>query len=138
MSDKLSGMKKYNDHICGLLIVVLVWFTFSGCQTSTTGTSGSTASMAPPSKNAARLTIQRAANFGMDLVLNVSVDGAQVATLVEGRSYHGTLSPGQHVISLTVTPNLGEFRGTTKRLTVQKGQTYSFTAMWSGQRLVLR
>ena len=138
MSDKLSGMKKYNDHICGLLIVALVWFTFSGCQTSSTGTSGSTASMAAPSKNAGRLTIQRAANFGIDLSLNVLIDGAQVASLVEGRSYHGTLSPGQHVISLTVTPNLGEFRGTTKRLTVQKGQTYSFTAMWSGQRLVLR
>jgi hypothetical protein len=131
-------MKKYNYHICGLLIVALVWFTFSGCQTSTTGTSGSTASRAAPSKNAARLTIQRAANFGMDLVLNVSIDGAQVASLVEGRSYHGTLSSGQHVLSLTVTPNMGEFRGTTKRLTVQKGQTYSFTAMWSGQRLVLR
>jgi len=138
MSDKLSGMKKYSYHICGLLIVALVWFTFSGCQTSTTGTSGSTASRAAPSKNAARLTIQRAANFGMNLVLKVSIDGAQVATLVEGRSYHGTLSPGQHVISLTVTPNLGEFRGTTKRLTVQAGQTYSFTAMWKGQRLVLR
>jgi hypothetical protein len=131
-------MKKYNYHICGLLIVALVWFTFSGCQTSTTGTSGSTASRAAPSKNAARLTIQRAANFGSDLVLNVSIDGARAASLVEGRSYHGALSAGQHVISLTVTPNLGEFRGTTKRLTVQKGQTYSFTAMWSGQRLVLR
>ena len=131
-------MKKYNYDICGLLIVALVWFTFSGCQTSTTGTSGSTASLAAPSKNAARLTIQRAANFGMDLGLNVSLDGAQVATLVEGRSYHGTLLPGQHVLSLTVTPNLGEFRGTTKRLTVQAGQTYSFTAMWKGQRLVLR
>ena len=138
MSDKLLALKKYNYHICGLLIVALVWFTFSGCQTSTTGTSGSTAPRAAPSKNAARLTIQRAANFGMDLGLNVSIDGASVASLVEGRSYHGTLSPGQHVISLTVTPNLGEFRGTTKRLTVQAGQTYSFTAMWSGQRLVLR
>jgi len=132
------GVKKYNYHTCGLLIVALVWLTFSGCQTSNTGTSGSTASRAAPSKNAARLTIQRAANFGMNLVLKVSIDGAQVATLVEGRSYHGTLSPGQHVISLTVTPNLGEFRGTTKRLTVQAGQTYSFFAMWSGQRLVLR
>jgi hypothetical protein len=99
-------MKKYNYHICGLLIVALVWFTFSGCQTSTT--------------------------------LNVSIDGAQVATLVEGRSYNGTLSAGRHVLTLSVDPNLGGIPPTTKRLTVQKGQTYSFTAMWSGQRLVLR
>jgi len=131
-------MKRYNYHICGLLIIALVCFIFSGCQTSGTGASGATASMAAPSKNAGRLTIQRAANFGDNLVLNVSIDGASVASLVMGRSYHGTLSPRQHVISLTVTPNLGEFRGTTKRLTVQAGQTYSFTAMWSGRRLVLR
>jgi hypothetical protein len=130
-------MKRYHYHICGLVIVALACFIFSGCQTSSTGASGSTASVAAPSKNAGRLTIQRAANFGENLVLNVSIDGAQVASLVEGRSYHGTLSPGQHVISLNVTPNLGEFRTTPKRLTVQAGQTYSFTAMFKGQRLVL-
>jgi hypothetical protein len=132
-------MKRYNYHICGLLIVALVCFVFSGCQTSSTGASGSTASMAAPSsKNAGRLMIQRAANFGTDLTLNVSIDGAQVTTLVEGRSYNGTLSAGQHVLTLTVDPNRGGIPPTTKRLTVQKGQTYSFTAMWSGQRLVLR
>jgi hypothetical protein len=130
-------MKKYNYHICGLLIVALACFTFAGCQTSNTGASGSTASMAAPSKNAGRLVIQRAANFGDRLSLNVSIDGAQVAGLVMGRSYNGTLSPGQHVISLTVSP-YRYMPPSTKRLTVQAGQTYSFTAMWSGQRLVLR
>ena len=129
-------MKKYNCHICGLLIVVLVCFIFSGCQTNSTGTSGSAASTAAPTKNAGRLTIQRAGNFGDRLALNVSIDGAQVASLVEGRSYNGTLSPGQHVISLTVTP-YRYMPPSTKRLTVQAGQTYSFTAMWEGQRLVL-
>ena len=131
-------MKKQNYLSCGLLIVALACFTFSACQTTSTGASGSTASMAAPSKNAGRLTIDRAANFGSDLSLNVSIDGAQVASLVEGRSYNGNLSPGQHVISLTVTPNRGEFGATTKRLMVEAGQTYSFTAMWKGQRLVLR
>ena len=133
----LLGMKRYNCHICGLLIVALACFTFSGCQTSSTGASGSTASRAAPSKNAGRLTIQRAANFGSDLSLNILIDGAQVASLVEGRSYNGNLSPGQHVISLSVTPTRGR-PPTTKRLMVQAGQTYSFTAMWKGQRLVLR
>ena len=131
------GMKRYNYHICGLLIVALACFIFSGCQTSNTGASGSTASMAAPSsKNAGRLIIQRAANFGDRLSLNVSIDGAQVAALVVGRSYNGTLSSGQHVLSLTVEPNQG-LPPTTKRLTVQAGQTYSFTAMWRGQSLVL-
>ena len=138
MSDKLSGMKRQNYDICGLLIVALACFAFSGCQTSSTGLSGPAASIAAPSKNAARLTIKRAANFGSSLTLNVSIDGAQVATLVEGRSYNGTLPAGQHVLTLSVDPNTGGIPPTTKRLTVQKGQTYSFTAMWSGQRLVLR
>jgi hypothetical protein len=130
-------MKRYNYHICGLLIVALVCFIFSGCQTSNTGASGSTASVAAPGKNAGRLIIERAANFGTDLTLNVSIDGARVAALVMGRSYNGTLSSGQHVLSLTVDPNPGGVPPTTKRLTVQAGQTYSFTAMWRGQRLVL-
>ena len=130
-------MQKQNYLSCGLLIAALACFIFSGCQTSSTGTSGSAASMAAPSKNAGRLTIQRAANFGSDLSLNILIDGAQVASLVEGRSYNGTLSPGQHVLSLTVDPNRGGIPPTTKRLTVQAGQTYSFTAMWQGQRLVL-
>ena len=34
-------MKKYNYAICGLLIVALAYFTFSGCQTTNTGPSGS-------------------------------------------------------------------------------------------------
>jgi hypothetical protein len=55
-----------------------------------------------------------------------------------GRSYHGALSPGQHAITLSVSPNLAGTPPTTKQITVQAGQTYSFTAMWSGQRLVLR
>src|SRR5438094_3401991 len=130
-------MKKQNYLSCGLLIAALACFIFSGCQTSSTGTSSSAASMAAPSKNAARLTIQRAANFGTNLSLNISIDGAQVAGLSEGRSYNGTLSAGQHVLMLSVDPNLGGTPPTTKRLTVQAGQTYSFTAMWRGGRLVL-
>ena len=130
-------MQKQNYLSCGLLIAALACFIFSGCQTSSTGTSGSAASMAAPSKNAGRLTIQRAANFGSDLSLNILIDGAQVASLVEGRPYNGTLASGQHVLSLTVDPNRGGIPPTTKRLTVQAGQTYSFTAMWQGQRLVL-
>jgi hypothetical protein len=134
----MLNMKKQNYCRCSLLIAALACFTFSGCQTSGTGASGSTASMAVPSKNAGRLIIQRAANFGDRLTLNVSIDGAQAAALVLGRSYNGALSAGQHVLMLSVDPNLAGTPPMTKRLTVQAGQTYSFTAMWSGQRLVLR
>ena len=119
-------MKKYNYPIFSLLIVALACFTFSGCQTSTTG----------PSASTARLVIQRTANFGGKLVLGVTIDGARVASLGKGQKYDGTLSAGQHVITLTVSgPNRSAHF--TKTVTAHAGQTYSFTATWKGQRLVL-
>ena len=119
-------MKKYHYPIFSLLIVALACFTFSGCQTSNTG----------PSASTARLVIQRTADFGGKLVLGVTIDGARVASLGKNQKYDGTLSAGQHVITLTVSgPNRsGHF---TKTVTAQAGQTYSFTATWKGQRLVL-
>jgi hypothetical protein len=123
----IRRMKKYNYPICGLLIVALAYFTFSGCQTTTTtGPSGSTA----------HLTVSRGAKFGTRSILAVMVDGARVASLTEGQAYNGSLSPGQHVISVSAS---GPSRGTApqKTITAQAGQTYSFTATWQGKHLVL-
>ena len=120
-------MKKYNHSICGLLIVALAYFTFSGCQTTSTGASGSTA----------HLTVSRGQKFGTRSILAVMVDGARVASLTEGQAYNGTLSPGQHVISVSAS---GPSRGTSpaKTITAAAGQTYSLTATWSGKHLVLQ
>jgi hypothetical protein len=135
-------MKKYNCYGCGLIIVALAWVTLSGCGTTGAGAgssaSTSTASMSGAnSKNAGRLIIQRAANMGSDLTVNISIDGKQVAALGIGQSYKGSVAPGEHLIKLAVVPNHDETPPTTKSLTVQAGQTYTFTAMWKGQRLSL-
>jgi len=122
----INRMKKYNYPICRLLIVALAYFTFSGCQTTNTGSSGSIA----------HLTVQRGPKFGSKQVLAVIVDGARVASVTEGQAYNGTLSPGQHVIS--VSPS-GPYRGTFPKKTImaEAGQSYSFTATWQGHHLVL-
>jgi hypothetical protein len=119
-------MRKYYYPICGLFIVALTYFTFSGCETTTTGPSGSVA----------HLTVQRGPKFGSKQVLSVMVDGARVASVTEGQAYNGTLSPGQHVIS--VSPS-GAYRGTLpqKTITAEAGKTYSFTATWQGKHLAL-
>ena len=93
--------------------------------------------MAAASKNAGHLTVRRAANFGSRVALNVSIDGAQVASLRKGQSYNGTLSAGEHVISVNVTPSRARSGTATKRLTVQAGQTYSFTATWTNGHVAL-
>jgi len=135
-------MKNYEWYGCGLLIVAFVCATLSGCETSSTGASStasaSTASMpASSGKNAGRLIIQRVANLGTAEVLYVSIDGKQVAALPRGQTYSGSLSPGQHVVSVLAMPNALNLRPTQKPLSVQAGQTYSLTAMWQGNRLVL-
>jgi hypothetical protein len=83
------------------------------------------------------LIIQRAANMGTGLVLNISIDGKQVAALPRGQTYSGSISPGQHVVSVLLVPNQLNLPPTQKRLSVQAGQTYNFTAMWQGDRVVL-
>jgi len=121
-------MKKYTYSICSLFMVALTYFTFSGCETTTTtGPSGSTA----------HLTVQRGPKFGAKQVLAVTVDGARVASVTEGQAYNGTLSPGQHVIS--VSPS-GPYRGTLPKKTImaEAGQTYTLTAVWQGKHLTLQ
>ena len=94
--------------------------------------------MAPTtSENAGRLIIRRAANLGAGLFLNVSIDGVRVGALARGQTYRGPLSPGQHVISVILRPNQLNLPPAQKSLTVVKGQTYTFTAMWQGQTVVL-
>ena len=69
--------------------------------------------------------------------LSCPVDGKDVTSLSEGQNYDGYLPAGQHVISARADPNLNDARPGRKTLTVKAGQTYSYTAAWSGQNLVL-
>ena len=133
----VSGMKKSTYHSCALLIVALACAIFSGCQTSTTASSGSAMTVAT-NKDAGRLIIHRAADFGSGEDLLVSIDGVKVSQVREGDTYTGPLSPGQHVLSVIAEPNQLNLSPTVKHLTVKKGQTYTFTAMWQGSTLVLR
>src|SRR5256884_2546862 len=122
-------MKKYCSIIyifslaCACLIAV-------GCATQPG------AATAPP-PNAGHLIVTRVANFGSNLSLVVSVDGKDVGSFTEGRQYTGYLPAGQHVITARVDPNPDGKRPGRKTLTVQAGQTYSYTAAWSGGKLVL-
>jgi hypothetical protein len=121
-------MKKYNSltHILGLAFACLI---FTGCATNQ--------ATAPIPANSGHLLINRVANFGSNMSLVVSVDGKDVGSFTEGRNYSGYLPAGQHVIVVRVDPfQAGKHPGR-KTLTVKAGQTYSYTAGWSGGNLVL-
>ena len=122
-------MKKHRSviQIVSLACACLV----AGCTTNQPG-----AASAPP-PNSGHLLINRVANFGTDLSLVVSVDGKDVGSFTEGNNYSGYLPAGQHTIVARVDPNRTGVRPGRKTLTVQAGQTYSFTAAWSGGNLKL-
>src|SRR5438132_2477208 len=131
-------MKKSNYSSCALLVVALGFTIFSGCETTGGGASGSTSSASTmASADSGRLVIKRVANIGSGLVLYVSIDGKQAASLSIGQTYRGSLSAGPHVVSVILEPNDLNLAPTKKRITVQKGQTYTFTATWDGNVLAL-
>ena len=124
-------MKKYSSHI-HIFSLVCACLILAGCETTQ-----QTAATAPPPPNSARLLVNRVANFGSDLVLVLSIDGKDAGTFTEGRHYSGYLSPGQHTITARVDPNQTGARPGRKTLTVKAGQTYSYTAGWSGGNVTL-
>jgi hypothetical protein len=121
-------MKKYSS-IIHLLSLACAGLIFTGCATNQ--------ATAPIPANSGHLIVTRVANFGADLGLVLSVDGKDVGSFTEGAQYSGYLSAGQHVITARVDPNRTGTGPARKTVTVKAGQTYSYTAAWSGQRLVL-
>jgi hypothetical protein len=121
-------MKKYSliTHILSLACAGLI---FTGCATNQ--------ATAPIPANSGHLIVTRVANFGADLGLVLSVDGKDVGSFTEGAQYSGYLPAGQHRLTARVDPNRTGTAPARKTVTVQAGQTYSYTAAWSGQKLVL-
>ena len=110
--------------ITGGSVVVVISFVLLGVTSSLAAEGG-------------RLMVKRVANFGDRVSLSLSIDGKEVGRFGEGQSYNGYLSPGRHIISATVVPNLVYSPVWRTEVSVQSGQTYSFTAIWQGEKMVL-
>ena len=95
------------------------------------------ANQAGAAPDSGHLVIDRVANFGTDLGLVVSIDGKDAGTFSEGRKYSGDLPAGEHIIIVRVDPNRGDAQPAKVTLKVEAGQTYSYTAGWSGEDMAL-
>jgi hypothetical protein len=79
----------------------------------------------------ARLAVSRSANFGTFQYLILFVDGVHVADLGVNQSYEAMLPPGQHVLSVSTTPQIYRYTAPTqRRVNAEPGKTYAFTAFW--------
>ena len=84
-----------------------------------------------------RLIILRAPNIGPQIV-GLEIDGVQTALISYNRRYDASLAAGPHV--LTVFPVIGRWTVSTKgrRLIVEAGKTYTFTATWKHIGILLQ
>jgi hypothetical protein len=88
-------------------------------------------SVSARSEDDARLVVTREASFGTFQYLNLFVDGVHVADLGLNQSYDAVLPPGQHVLSVSTTPQIYMNEPPThRRVNARPGETYAFTAFW--------
>lgn len=80
-----------------------------------------------------RLFIRRSPVLGSNVTISLMIDGKVGGTLVRGRTYDRYLTPGRHL--LTALPTSGSaWQGT---LDVRPGETYSYTASFNVNKIVL-
>ena len=85
----------------------------------------------------AQLVVVRTASVGSGVTASISVDGKDLVTLGNGRSFRGSVSPGKHVISVTAYPNLTGQQANKTEFTAEKGRTYSFSVSSKSGKVVL-
>jgi hypothetical protein len=121
---------KILNYVSGKLMILAIACSFAA-STPIQARGVRSNSASARSEDDARLVVSRAANFGTFQYLILFVDGLQVADLGLGQSYDAVLPPGQHVLSVSTTPQ-GYRRTPPTRLRVnlEPGETYAFTAFW--------
>src|SRR5437660_11675076 len=105
------------------------------CAISVTATQ----TQARESHTGARLLVQRAANFGTEVVVHLEIDGRKVADIQRDHRYEGFVSAGRHVLTVSPMPNVERRRPTSLSVTMRSRRTDKSTAMWDPvRRAVLR
>ena len=133
IASNYSRPVKKRHTLCRLLIA-LTFAVLAGSET--TGASAASANSIYDAE-AGRVTINRLPNLGGGITAFVTIDGVSAGRIRYGQSYHSSLVPGDHFISIMVYPNHMILSPAEKRFKVQGGQSYMFTLKWQGDRLVL-
>jgi hypothetical protein len=121
---------KILNHVSGKLMMVAIACSFAA-STPTQARAARSNSASPRSEDNAHLVVTRAANFGTFQYLILFVDGVHVADLGLDQSYEAVLPPGQHVLSVSTTPQGYRYTAPTRRrVNAEPGETYAFTAFW--------
>lgn len=85
----------------------------------------------------ASLIIERIANLGNDVYVDLYIDGLPAAAIGYGSSYEGLLPPGRHVLAVLATPSPKWPTPWEITLDARSGRTYTFTADGYSGNLIL-
>ena len=116
----------YSTRSAILLLLVSLFFGAFAAG-SAMGAERRTPHAVAPSQAPARLVIRRVANLGVNVIVQLSIDGKPAGSLGYGHTYQGTLTPGRHVLAVRATRSLSPVPWE-MALNAQSGQTYVFTA----------
>ena len=116
----------YSSRSAILLLVVLVFFSASVAGPAM-GADPRSPHAAAPSQAPARLVIRRIPNLGVNVIVQLRIDGKPAGSLGYGHTYEGTLTPGRHVLAVMATRARSPIPWE-MALNAQSGQTYIFTA----------
>lgn len=116
----------YGSRSAILLLVVSLFFSASVVGQANAAEPRSPHAVAP-SQAPARLIIRRVANLGVNVIVQLSIDGKPAGSFGYGHTYQGTLTPGRHVLGVRATRSLSPVPWE-MALNAQSGQTYIFTA----------
>lgn len=107
--------------------IAIAWFAFmpEGISASGKPSPGPAEAAQAPG----RLIIVRSPNIGPQIV-GLEIDGVQTARISYNRRYDALLAAGPHVLTVFPVIGGGTAHMTERRLTVEPGETYVFTAAW--------
>ena len=121
-------MKTHNYTTCSATLLFVVSLLFSAFVAGqATAAEPRSSHAAATSQAPARLIITRMANLGVNVTVQLSIDGQPTATLGYARDYEGVLTPGRHVLGVLASRSLSPVPWE-MALNAQSGQTYIFTA----------
>ena len=121
---------KILNHVSGKLLMVAIACSFAASTPIQARVARSNSALAR-SEDEAHLVVTRSANFGAFQYLILFVDGVHVADLGLSQSYDAVLPPGQHVLSVSTTPQVYRYLlPTQRRVNAKPDKTYAFTAFW--------
>lgn len=113
---------------CVKLCVIAAACSLAAIATSDAGAMARDEAM---SSDNSRLIVHRAADFGTEMALKLFIDGIPVTSLAMNEGYEALVRPGQHVLSIRTVPSFDDkTKFTYHTVTMKRGQSYAYTALW--------